>query len=85
MREIEQTLGMWTQRYIRYLDSTRIYKQTYTPINKQEMDVFSNLNGKIKKYTETPVRKRVQALIFVLVFGWLVLIARELLLVFIVP
>lgn len=81
MREIEESLGMWTQRYIRYLDSTRIYKQAYTPANKQEMSVLSNLGKKIKKYTRAPVRRRVRALVFILVLGWLVLITRELLLV----
>jgi hypothetical protein len=40
MREIEAKLGMWTQRYVHYLDTTRIYKQNH-PLAKNKIKKFS--------------------------------------------
>lgn len=77
MREIEAELGLWTQRYIYYMDRTRIYKDEIE-IGQKDKIRFSKLNEKIPHYTKTPARVRIRVLISVLAIGWIVLIAREL-------
>lgn len=79
MREIETQLGMWMQRYIYYLDRTRGYKKAYEIEPGQEVR-FANLNEGISRYATTPSRSRVRTLITILALGWILFIARELIL-----
>ena len=85
LREIEVKLGMWTQRYIHYLDTTRIYKQNFSFAQEQEKETFANLDKKIRYYGKIPARNLMRTMVIVLVMGWLVLVTREFLLVFVLP
>jgi|CXWL01.1.fsa_nt_gi ABC-type multidrug transport system fused ATPase/permease subunit len=79
MREIETELNMWSQRYMDYLDTTRMHKQQYE-LEQKHKERFSKLNDDISNYSTAQVRKRTRLLVWILATGWIVLIGRELLL-----
>lgn len=81
MEEIEVELGMWKQRYIDYLDTTRIFKLSDEQILvgnlKGENDRILNLDKTIHRYSKALVRRRMRFLVSLLVIGWLALVIQE--------
>ena len=86
MEEIEAEIGMWKQRYIDYLDTSRLRNSpislTYSESVTAEKDRFQRLDTAIPNYSKAFVRKRMRLLVRLLIVSWLVLIMREILLTF---
>jgi SPX domain protein involved in polyphosphate accumulation len=86
MEEIECELGMWKQRYIDYLDTTRVFKLNSNQVLwgnlGNEKDRISKLDKTIRRYSKVLVRLRMRFLVRLLIIGWLALVFREILLVF---
>ena len=79
MEEIETQVGMWKSRYIDYLDTTRILRRQ--PLLKHPSgDRLSKLDQEISHYSSVRVHHRIRLLIGVLMFSWIALIVRELVL-----
>lgn len=85
MREIESKLGMWANRYLQYLDTTRIYRKEYIFSDKEEKERFSELDKEIKNYGKVSARNWMRLIVSILVIGWILLTIRELVLVVISP
>lgn len=86
MEEIEAETGMWKQRYIDYLDTTRLRNSpislTYAKSVTEEKDRLQRLDTAIRNYSKAFVRTRMRLLVRLLIASWLVLIVREMLLTF---